>query len=180
MHHAFKLNDAEYNVELSRAREGYRLHLADRMIPVDLRRDAVGNYTLVVDGRREPIHLATRGDDVFVHVDGEAWQLSYEHPLERLAHQGHGAAEDGLRAPMPGSLVLVHAKPGQSVAKGEALLVMESMKMETTLTAARDGVVAAVHFAPGQTFDRDALLLSLEAVGAKAPPTVASTGGGKP
>jgi biotin carboxyl carrier protein len=63
---------------------------------------------------------------------------------------------------MPGSLVVVHAKPGQAVTKGEALLVMESMKMETTLTAARDGVVAAVHFAPGQTFDRDALLLSLE------------------
>ena len=146
MHHAFRLNDTEYNVELSRGREGYRLHFDSRVI-------AIGDV---------PALVATRGDHVFIHLDGEGYQLTYEHPLERLAHQAHGAAEDGLRAPMPGSLVIVHAKPGQNVAKGEALLVMESMKMETTLTAVRDGVVAAVHYAPGQTFDRDALLLSLE------------------
>jgi acetyl/propionyl-CoA carboxylase alpha subunit len=146
MHHAFKLNGREYNVELSRSRDGYNLHVDGRTLPVG----------------EVPALVVTRGDDVFVHLDGEAYQLTYEHPLERLAHQGQGAAEDALRAPMPGSLVIVHAKPGQKVAKGEALLVMESMKMETTLTAARDGVVAAVHFAPGQTFDRDAVLLNLE------------------
>lgn len=149
MHHAFTLNDKEYNVELSRGREGYRLHLEGRIVPIVVAADLL---------------VVTRGDDVFVHLDGESYQLSYEHPLERLAHQAHGAAEDGLLAPMPGSLVVVHARAGQKVAKGEALLVMESMKMETTLVAARDGVVAAVHFAPGQTFDRDALLLSLEPV----------------
>jgi len=146
MHHAFKLNEQEYNVELSRGRDGHRLHFDGRVVPI-------GELAALV---------ATRGDDVFVHLDGETWQLTYEHPLERLAHAAHGAAEDGLRAPMPGSLVVIHARAGQTVAKGEALLVMESMKMETTLTAARDGVVAAVHYAPGQTFDRDALLLSLE------------------
>jgi len=150
MHHAFKLNDREYNVELSRGRDGYRLHVDGRITSIGA----------------APELIAVRGDDIFIHLEGETYQLTYEHPLERLAHQAHGATEDGLRAPMPGSLVVVHAKVGQKVVKGEALLVMESMKMETTLTAARDGVVASVHFAPGQTFDRDALLLSLEPVGA--------------
>ena len=149
MHHAFKLNGQEYNVELSRGRDGYRLHFDGREIELGF-------------AALNPACIAARGDDVYIHLDGETYQLTYEHPLERLAHQGHGAAEDSLRAPMPGSLVVVHAKAGQKVAKGEALLVMESMKMETTLAAARDGVVAAVHYAPGQTFDRDALLLSLE------------------
>jgi acetyl/propionyl-CoA carboxylase alpha subunit len=183
MHHAFKLNDKEYNVELSRGPDGYRLHIEDRVVPVGWverakrakpSERALGFATLnpaygadlVVEGVLTGVLIATRGDEVFIHLDGESYQLSYEHPLERLAHQAHGTAEDGLRAPMPGSLVIVHAKPGQKVAKGEALLVMESMKMETTLTAARDGVVAQVHYAPGQTFDRDALLLSLEPVAA--------------
>ena len=154
MHHAFKLNGREYNVELSRGRDGYRLHFDGRVVELGF-------------AALDPDCIATRGDDVFIHLDGEAWQLTYEHPLERLAHQAHGAADDSLRAPMPGSLVVVQAKVGQQVARGEALLVMESMKMETTLTAARDGVVAAVHYAPGQTFDRDALLLSLEPLEAK-------------
>ena len=54
------------------------------------------------------------------------------------------------------------AAAGEAVAKGQALLVMESMKMETTLAAPRDGIVAEVRYAKGQTFERDAVLLSLE------------------
>lgn len=146
MHHAFKLNDAGYNVELSRGRGGHVLHYDGKLIPI---------------GELQGL-VVTRGDEVFIHLDGEAYQLTYEHPLERLAHAAGGATEDAIRAPMPGSLVVVHAKAGDKVTKGQALLVMESMKMETTLTATRDGTVAAVHFAPAQTFDRDALLLSLE------------------
>ena len=157
MHHAFKLGEAEYSVELSRGRAGYRLHIEGRVVPVLL-----DGGVLTVGGRAIPVQVATRGDDVFVHLDGETYPLRYEHPLERLAQQSHGAADDSLRAPMPGSLVAVHARVGQKVVKGEALLVMESMKMETTLVATRDGVVAAVHFAPAQTFDRDAVLLTLE------------------
>ncbi|HUR41206.1 MAG TPA: biotin/lipoyl-containing protein [Verrucomicrobiae bacterium] len=148
MHHAFKLNGEEHNVELSRSATGYRLHADGR----------IAHFTML----DLPVRFATHGDDVFVHYEGETYQLTYEHPLDRLAHAAAGAAEDFIRAPMPGSLVVVHAKAGDTVAKGQALLVMESMKMETTLSAARDGVVAEVYFAPGQTFERDALLLSLE------------------
>jgi biotin carboxyl carrier protein len=97
-----------------------------------------------------------------VHFDGEAYQLRYEHPLKRLAEAGQGSAEDKVLAPMPGSIVSVQVKAGDAVAKGQTLLVMESMKMETTIAAPRDGVIAAVAYDKGQTFDRDALLLSLE------------------
>ena len=162
MHHAFKLGDTEHNVELSRAREGYRLHIDGMPVPVNLKTGADGHCWLTVNGETCEVFLATRGDDVFVHLDGEAFQLTYEHPLERLAHQAHGGSEDGVRAPMPGSLVNAPVTAGQQVSRGETLLVMESMKMETTIVAPRDGVVQAVHFAPGQTFDRDALLLTLE------------------
>ncbi|HVT35282.1 MAG TPA: biotin/lipoyl-containing protein [Nevskiaceae bacterium] len=161
MHHAFKLGDAEHNVELSRAARGYRLHIGERVVPV-----ALANDELVIGGQRKRVVIATRGDDVFVHVEGEAFQLHYEHPLERLAHQGAGAADDVIRAPMPGSVVSVAVKPGDTVTRGQTVLVMESMKMETTLTAPRDGVIEAVGYAVAQTFDRDAVLIKLEAVGA--------------
>lgn len=164
MHHAFKLEDSEYNLELSRAPAGYRLHLADRTVPVNLHLEDDGSAVLTVNGRSEKVLVAVRGDDVFIHLGGVAYQLRYEHPLQRLAAQSLGSAEDHIKAPMPGSLVALHAKPGQAVTRGESLLVMESMKMETTIVAPRDGVIEAVHFAAGQTFDRDALLFSLVAV----------------
>jgi 3-methylcrotonyl-CoA carboxylase alpha subunit len=163
VHHAFKLEDREINIELARAASGYRLHVDGQVVPVALHPQHDGSALLTVAGRSERVIIAVRGDDVFVHLGGNAYQLRYEHPLDRLAAQGHGAAEDGVRAPMPGSLVAVHVEAGAVVAKGQTLLVMESMKMETSIAAPRDGVIEAVHFEQGQTFDRDALLVSLAA-----------------
>ncbi|NKF20991.1 acetyl-CoA carboxylase biotin carboxyl carrier protein subunit [Solimonas marina] len=162
MQHAFKLGDAEYNVALSRSDSAYRLHRGDHAVDVVLSTAADGRTFLTVAGRRVEVVVATHGDDVYVHVDGEAYQLRYQHPLDRLAAQAGGSAEDRITAPMPGSIVAVMAKAGDAVTKGQTLLVMESMKMETTIAAPRDGVIADVSYEKGQTFDRDALLLSLE------------------
>lgn len=162
MHHAFKLGEADYNVELSRSADAYRLHIGDRVLPINLETGADGRAWLTLGDRHVEVVVATRGDEIFIHLDGEAYQLRYQHPLDRLAAQGHGSADDSVRAPMPGSIVAVHVKPGDTVVKGQTVLVMESMKMETTIGAPRDGVVQAVQFDKGQTFDRDAMLLSLE------------------
>lgn len=97
-----------------------------------------------------------------MHLDGEAYALRYQHPLDRLAAAAAGNAEDRILAPMPGSVVSIAVKVGDAVTRGQTLLVMESMKMETTIAAPRDGVIAEVSYEQGQTFDRDALLLSLE------------------
>jgi biotin carboxyl carrier protein len=163
MHHAIKMGEREISIELSRAREGYRLHVGERIVPVNLHVEDDGSAFLTAGGHSERVLIAVRGDDVFVHLDGETYQLRYEHPLDRLAQQAGGGAADVVRAPMPGSLVFIQVKEGDPVSKGQTLLVMESMKMETTIVAPRDGVVEAVHFAKGQTFDRDALLVSLAA-----------------
>ena len=85
MHHAFKLGEADHNLELSRGADGYRLHLADTIVPFDLKVGADGKTWLTVDGTHYEVVIATRGDDVFVHFEGEAYQLRYEHPLKRLA-----------------------------------------------------------------------------------------------
>jgi 3-methylcrotonyl-CoA carboxylase alpha subunit len=60
---------------------------------------------------------------------------------------------------MPGKVVSFSVKAGDSVKAGQALAVMEAMKMEHTLSAPHDGVVAELLFAPGdQVNDGDALL----------------------
>jgi len=163
MQHAFKLGEAEHNVALSRAREAYCLHVGDSLVPIDLKTSPDGRTWLTVGTRHVEVVIATRGDEVFVHLDGEAHALRYRHPLERLAAQAGGGANDLIRAPMPGSIVSVNVKAGDTVSKGQTLLVMESMKMETTLVAPRDGAVAEVQYEKGQTFERDAILLKLEA-----------------
>lgn len=162
MQHAFRIGDLEVPLALSRGPQAYRLQSGDSWLDIDLATDADGRSWLTVAGRRMPVVIATHGDEVFVHLDGEAHALRYRHPLDRLAAQSGNAAEDGIFAPMPGSIVSVAVQAGDAVSRGQTLLVMESMKMETTLVAPRDGVVAEVRFEKAQTFERDVLLLSLE------------------
>jgi 3-methylcrotonyl-CoA carboxylase alpha subunit len=63
---------------------------------------------------------------------------------------------------MPGLVRIVSAEPGARVAKGDALVTMEAMKMELVLAAPRDGVVAAVPVAAGDQVPEGALLVALE------------------
>jgi pyruvate carboxylase len=74
-------------------------------------------------------------------------------------------AEEGnpkhVGAPMPGMVVTVAVKVGQSVKMGDPLLSLEAMKMETMLAAERDAVVHAIHVRAGETINAKDLLLEL-------------------
>ena len=81
-------------------------------------------------------------------------------PRERA---GGASAARELRAPFNGKLIAVHAQPGASVAKGDPLLVIESMKLEHTLAAPRDVTVDSVSVAAGQQVAPGQLLITFAA-----------------
>ena len=78
----------------------------------------------------------------------------------------HPKAEDGnpnhVAAPMPGLIVSIAVAEGQEVARGDVLLAIEAMKMETAVTADRDGVVDSVVQAVGAQVDAKDLLVVLK------------------
>jgi 3-methylcrotonyl-CoA carboxylase alpha subunit/geranyl-CoA carboxylase alpha subunit len=89
------------------------------------------------------------------------WHVQMQGPQSAelwLSDQSHSAAASGpnaqaaalLRAPFNGKLIALHVREGDSVKQGDALLVIESMKLEHTLTAARDAVVHSVPVSAGQ------------------------------
>jgi len=79
-----------------------------------------------------------------------------------------GPASDGsLRAPMPGKIVATPAKPGDTVTKGQPVVVLEAMKMEHALVAPFDGVVGEIGVSVGDQVAADAVLATVEA---NAPP----------
>ena len=81
-------------------------------------------------------------------------------PLDRGGVSGQNS--DVIEAPMPGLLREMFAKPGLRVTKGEKLAVLEAMKMEHSLLAARDGVVAEVMATAGSQVEAGAALVRLE------------------
>jgi 3-methylcrotonyl-CoA carboxylase alpha subunit len=83
--------------------------------------------------------------------------------VDDIAHAGEGASTGGqLTAPMPGKLIAYMAKPGDRVARGQALAVIEAMKMEHTIHAPRDGVVRECLYAAGDQVGEGSELLRLE------------------
>ncbi|WP_088282772.1 acetyl/propionyl/methylcrotonyl-CoA carboxylase subunit alpha [Ideonella sp. A 288] len=116
------------------------------------------------------IRLGERRLRLTVHVHGERVAVFAPeghvvvHEVDVIAHAGDSAAEVGrLTAPMPGKVIAYLTKKGDAVTKGQALAVMEAMKMEHTLTAPRDGVVAEMLYAVGDQVAEGGELLRLEA-----------------
>ena len=68
---------------------------------------------------------------------------------------------DTVKAPMPGKILSVHVKVGETLTQGAPVAVMEAMKMEHTLTAPRNGVVATVSVAPGEQVAEGTVLVEL-------------------
>ncbi|WP_440941229.1 acetyl/propionyl/methylcrotonyl-CoA carboxylase subunit alpha [Immundisolibacter sp.] len=88
-------------------------------------------------------------------------RLQYVDPL--AAEAAEDEAELRLTAPLPGKLVQVAVAPGQSVAKGDLLLVLEAMKMEHRIHAPHDGVIETVGGQTGDFVPAEAVLVSFVA-----------------
>ncbi len=115
--------------------------------------------TLIFGGQRLTARLYRRGETVHVFARQGATQITV---VDRLAHAGEAHGEVGrLTAPMPGKVVSFAVKAGDKVSKGQALAVMEAMKMEHTIAAPADGVVQELLYAPGDQVTEGAELLKI-------------------
>ena len=111
-------------------------------------------------GQRSLARVYTQGETDHVFTPQGATQII---AIDLLAHAGESQAEAGrLTAPMPGKVVSFAVKAGDKVTKGQALAVMEAMKMEHTIAAPADGVVAELLFAAGDQVAEGAELLKLQ------------------
>ncbi len=111
--------------------------------------------------QRLSAHIYRRGETVHVFARQGATQITV---IDQLAHAGEAHGEAGrLTAPMPGKVVSFAVKAGDKVSKGQALAVMEAMKMEHTIAAPADGVVQEVLYAPGDQVTEGAELLKMVA-----------------
>jgi 3-methylcrotonyl-CoA carboxylase alpha subunit len=116
------------------------------------------NGQWLADGKRLP-DVALAGDAITVFA-GYGLSFTRIDPLD----QASAAAGDGnvIEAPMPGLVKAVFARAGQEVKEGDRLAILEAMKMEHSLLAARDGVVAEVMASEGDQVEAGAALIQLE------------------
>ncbi|MCB1339374.1 MAG: pyruvate carboxylase, partial [Maritimibacter sp.] len=103
---------------------------------------------------------------VFFELNGQPRTVRITDRKVSAAKAAHPKAEPGnqnhVGAPMPGVVASIGAQVGQKVRKGDLLLTIEAMKMETAINAERDAVVKAVYVTPGSQIDAKDLLVEFE------------------
>jgi 3-methylcrotonyl-CoA carboxylase alpha subunit len=97
--------------------------------------------------------------DILIFEDGFAHKASFAPKRES---GGATAADGAILSPMPGKVIAVDVAQGETVTKGQRLLVLEAMKMEHALTAPFDGTVAELTAHEGQQVQVEALLARIE------------------
>jgi 3-methylcrotonyl-CoA carboxylase alpha subunit len=157
---AIEYAGAQHTALLTTVRgQGLQLRLDDQTWPLQwTARGAALDISL--GAQRSEVFLYRNGAVAHVFTARGATQIIV---IDALAHAGETQHEGGrLTAPMPGKVVSFAVKAGDTVKKGQALAVMDAMKMEHTIAAPADGMVAELMFAPGDQVAEGAELLRLE------------------
>ncbi len=145
-------------------------------------------FDVLMDGETRRVELV-RLDGAFASLrypdTGRSFQITYNHNTSGRWRVGVGTREfdfsvlspaeavevvagdresgpSRLTAPIPGKVVAIKVAPGDEVVPGQALVVLEAMKMENELAAEQAGRVTAVHVADGDTVESGALLVEIE------------------
>lgn len=140
--------------------KGWHMAVEGRALDVDAVFEGDGSVSASLNGRRAQARVLRVSGDLVVLMHGRSFAFTPHDPLETDEHAHSGSTE--LRAPMPGKIVQMMAKPGDRVRRGQALAIIEAMKMEHTLSAPGDLTVKAAPFSAGDQVGEGAVIVSFE------------------
>jgi 3-methylcrotonyl-CoA carboxylase alpha subunit len=138
----------------------FRLDLPDGVAEMAMREAADGTLALRLDGDVLRARILRQGERLTVFLNGAQYSLRAADP--RAPTEAAGPAAGRVLAPMPGKVLEVLVSPGQPVARGAILLVLEAMKVQMRITAPAEGTVTAIRCAPGELVEDGAELVSME------------------
>jgi biotin carboxyl carrier protein len=158
---SFEQNSQVSRIDLIPSGKSYRATLGDKTVTVEILQAKEGRLDLLVDGQRVTAYVSAENARRWVTIDGQTAVLTKSSGAHSRAH-GHPHSAGELSAPMPGQIRAVNVRTGESVSKGQTLIVLEAMKMEIRVQAPHDGIVKKVFVQPGQTVEREQTLIEIE------------------
>lgn len=141
------------------AKESFTFIIGDASHDVKLQWMHGDELRFELDGVQHRAVVVSRGLDHFVHSERTGPMHLVEQ--DRFPRREVERVKGGYTAPIPSQVVKVLVSTGRSVKAGDALLVLSSMKMESTVSAAEEGVVEEVYVTEGSSVEAGALLLKL-------------------
>ena len=128
------------------------------------------SYSIIKDNKSynlEVLEVKAEEKLFVIKVDGIKYQFNAKDKYDELLHSlgmDNLASKkvSDLKAPMPGLVLEISVKGGQQVSKGDALLILEAMKMENVIKSPTDGVIKSISVNKGETVEKNQLILNFE------------------
>jgi biotin carboxyl carrier protein len=136
--------------------------MGDKTVDVEILQTKDGKLDLLIGGQRVRAYVSSEHAKYWVTVNGQTFVLTKPAAGAHKSGSGHHHAAGELTAPMPGQVRAVNVAEGESVTKGQTLLVVEAMKMEIRIQAPREGTVKKLFVKQGQTVEREQILIEIE------------------
>jgi 3-methylcrotonyl-CoA carboxylase alpha subunit len=155
---------------ISSSDDGFKIELDESSEPIVVRGASTNTLLAIHDNYVDEIVFHVNDGKVSLFFGGGAENFAVQPVAEALVTSAKGAhvTESDVMSAMPGKINSVEVSIGQSVRKGDTVIVMEAMKLILTLPAPIDGTVAAIHCAAGQTVAGGIRLVEISAEAAEA------------
>jgi biotin carboxyl carrier protein len=148
-------------VEISSNENTFVLTFDDLTIQAEVLHVESGRLDLLVDGQRLTAYVSSQNSRRWVTVNGRTLLLTRSSGARGRGSGPHQAAGE-LTAPMPGQVRAVNVNEGDTVTKGQTLMLLEAMKMEIRIQSPQEGVVKKLFVSQGQTVEREQVLIKIE------------------
>lgn len=162
MNYQFQLGEENFQLELEKTSTGFRLTLNGQTLPIEAVSLREGELRFTLNGQPHRAFIAAEGPQRWAHLNGRT--LNFTVPQkEKKPRRGHAAGpkHDALTAQMPGVVRRILITVGETIEKGQTLVVLEAMKMEIKIAAPHAGTVEQVAVREGETVQRGQVLVEL-------------------
>ena len=160
------MDNKEYEVDVEEAGPGkYKLTHGTASYLIDIQNIRPGFYDLHWDYRNYTSVVGRIADTFHVFMQDTVHQIKLVSERQRFLNQSRNISQDGqkiLTVSMPGRIVKVMAGVGQSVKRGDGVIIVEAMKMENEIRAPKDGVIQAIHVKAGDAVEAGEPLVTLQ------------------
>jgi biotin carboxyl carrier protein len=163
MKYTVSINNNEYIV----AKENNQITLNGEAFSVDCLRVNDGNYHIIKNGKTYDVDVLRLNHEekiLVLKVNGNKYELKvadqYDALLKQLGMDNLSAKKlNHIKAPMPGLVLSILVEEGKEVKKGDALIILEAMKMENILKSPADGIVKKIAVKKGVPVEKNQLLI---------------------
>lgn len=162
MNFSFWLDDKEYRIRLEEKMENeIRVSLGKKEFRVSVEFISGDEILLNVNGRVHNVIVNSNSLFYSVYVNGRFFKVEKKSVLQLLGKSGAKAQKRDIKTSMPGRIVKVFVKEGDRVREGQAVLVLEAMKMQNEIKAPQSGKITRINPRVGDSVEAGALLFSI-------------------